>query len=57
MPVLFSYRNQSVDLLCKSIEWFLYQGKLAFDALTLPALTHENDSIILFDTVNTFGCS
>ena len=21
-----SYRNQSIDLLCKSIEWFLYDG-------------------------------
>ena len=21
-----SYRNQSVDLLCKSIDWFLYDG-------------------------------
>ena len=21
-----SYRNQSIDLLCKSIEWFLYEG-------------------------------
>ena len=26
MPVLLSYRNQSVDLLCKSIDWFLYEG-------------------------------
>ena len=24
--VLPSYRNQSIDLLCKSIDWFLYQG-------------------------------
>ena len=26
MPVLPSYRNQSLDLLCKSIDWFLYEG-------------------------------
>ena len=26
MPVLPSYRNQSIDLLCKSIDWFLYEG-------------------------------
>ena len=26
MPVLFSYRNQSIDLLWKSIDWFLYEG-------------------------------
>ena len=24
--VLSSYRNQSIDLLCKSIDWFLYEG-------------------------------
>ena len=26
MPVLPSYRNQSIDLLWKSIDWFLYDG-------------------------------
>ena len=26
MPVLSSYGNQSVDLLCKLIDWFLYEG-------------------------------
>ena len=26
MPVLSSYRNQSIDLHCKSIDWFLYEG-------------------------------
>ena len=25
-PVLPSYRNQSIDLLCKSLDWFLYEG-------------------------------
>ena len=25
-PKLPSYRNQSIDLLCKSICWFLYDG-------------------------------
>ena len=29
MPVLPSYRNQSVDFLCKSIDWFLYEGNTA----------------------------
>ena len=28
-----SYRNQSIDLLCKSIDWFLYGGALAFNEL------------------------
>ena len=26
MPVLPSYRNQSIDLHRKSIDWFLYEG-------------------------------
>ena len=26
MPKLLSYKNQSVDLLCKSIDGFLYDG-------------------------------
>ena len=26
MLVLPSYRNQSIDLLYKSIDWFLYEG-------------------------------
>ena len=26
MPVLYSYRNQSIDLHRKSIDWFLYEG-------------------------------
>ena len=27
-PMFPSYRNQSVDLLCKSTEWFLYDGNI-----------------------------
>ena len=26
MPVFPSYRSQSIDLRCKSIDWFLYEG-------------------------------
>ena len=33
MPVLPSYRNQSTDLLYKSINWFLYEATLALDRL------------------------
>ena len=25
---LLSYRNQSIDLLCKSVDWFLYDNDL-----------------------------
>ena len=26
VSVLPSYRNQSIDLMCKSVDWFLYEG-------------------------------
>ena len=26
VPMLPSYRNQSIDFLCKSFDWFLYEG-------------------------------
>ena len=28
--VVIIYRNQSIDLLCKSIDWFLYDGSASF---------------------------
>ena len=34
MPVLPSYRYQSIDLLCKSVGWFLYEATLSFNGLT-----------------------
>ena len=30
MPKLPSYRDQSIDLPCKSIDWFLYDGNFGF---------------------------
>ena len=33
MPVLPSYRNQSIDFLCKSINWFLLRATMAFNGL------------------------
>ena len=33
MPVLPSYRNQSIDLLCKSMNWFLYDGNILLNGL------------------------
>ena len=37
MQVLPSYRNQSIDLQRKLINWFLYEGKLSFNGLILKA--------------------
>ena len=28
MPAFPSYKNQSIDLLYKSIDWFLYEGNI-----------------------------
>ena len=27
-PMSLPYRNQSIDLLCKSIDWFLYETEI-----------------------------
>ena len=56
------HRNQSVDLLCKSTDWFLYDGKLAVKGLIkylqtkefLQAL-HQSSLFFLFQV--TFRCS
>ena len=34
MPVLPAYRNQSIDLLRKSIEWFLCEGNTGIIGLS-----------------------
>ena len=34
MPVLFSHRNQSIDLLCKSIDDFYMRATLALNGLS-----------------------
>ena len=34
-----SYRNQSVDLLCKSADWFLYDGNIIKNALYIISKT------------------
>ena len=35
MPVLPSYRNKSIDLNSKSIDWFLYEGNTGIPNETL----------------------
>ena len=36
MPVLLSYRSQSLDLQCKSINWFLYEGNTGTEWVKQP---------------------
>ena len=45
--MLPSYRNQSIDLDSKSINWFLYKGKLALNGLT-------SSKILLHRSVSSF---
>ena len=39
MPVFSSYKNQSIDLHSKSIDWFLYEGNT--DGLKMPRPTYK----------------
>ena len=39
MAVLPSYRNQSIDLLCKSIDWFLYEGITGIEWVNFKGMT------------------
>ena len=39
MAVLPSYRNQSIDLLCKSIDWFLYEGNTGIGWVNFKGMT------------------
>ena len=46
MPVLLSYRNQSIDLLCKSIDWLLYEGNTGIQWVNFTKLiTHMSDRV------------
>ena len=36
--MFLSYRNQSIDLLCKSIDWFLYRETLVVKGLKIIVL-------------------
>ena len=51
MPVLPSYRNQSIDLLCKSIDWFLYEGNTGIywvNQQSLPVIESTASEILSF---------
>ena len=39
MPVLPSYRNQSIDLHRKSINWFLYDGNIGIKLVNMISIT------------------
>ena len=52
MPLLPSYRNQLIDLLCKSVDWFLYEGN------TGTSVLFQVTSFVIFDNFDDLerGC-
>ena len=53
--MLPSYRNQSIDLLCKSMDWFLYEGNITFSGLrNLPARLSTIVALLVLDSFNSF---
>ena len=52
MPALPSYRNQAIDLLCKSIDWFLHEGNTSIKWIKLPA-TFNNSLAPALNQINT----
>ena len=56
MPVLPSYRNQSTDLLSKSIDWFYMRATLAFNGLNciIGKFWHHSKSLLNFKRKLTY---
>ena len=50
--MLFSYRNHSIDMLCKSINWFLYEGKTGLKWVNLTFEISEEILIIQLELIN-----
>ena len=48
MPVLPSYRNQSIDFLYKSIDWFLYEGNTGILPFNDQYLQHTETSQLIY---------
>ena len=48
--VLILYRNQSIDLLCKSMDWFLCNRDLLYEKVNYFSLV-EQDHVISSDKV------
>ena len=53
--MLPSYRNQSIDLLCKSMDWFLYEGNITLSGLrNLPARLSTIVALLVLNSFNIF---
>ena len=49
-----SYRNQSIDLLCKSMDWFLYDNGLRPERVKLFVRSHHDHGHIIYDQAQKF---
>ena len=47
MPVLLSYRNQSIDLHSKSVDWFLDEGNISFMLISFRLIKKADCKLIL----------
>ena len=45
MPL--SYRNQSIDLLCKSMDWFLYDNGLRHERVNVISLQKNTSTDVM----------
>ena len=54
VPVLPSYRNQSIDFLCKSIDCFYTRATLAFNGLTNIINTVHEPALTVNDNTSDF---
>ena len=54
MTEVLSYRNQFIDWLCKSIDWFLYERDLRHGKINLVKVNSEDAwTIPFFSKINT----
>ena len=48
MPVLPSYRIHSIDLLCISIDWFLYEGNTGIYWTNMNSVKNKPEVLLKF---------
>ena len=58
MPMLPAYRNQSIDLQCTSIDWFLYEGNIGMKKVKERICFWSNELYnFIFEDITAFRAS
>ena len=57
MPVLLSYRNQSIDFLRKSTDWFLYEGNTGISCVEMKSKARIYFIYLCLLLKTTLSCS